>query len=52
MSGEDQAAVLVTRLHETWSPLEEDLRNSVLKTISLLGKLSHELAPGASVSVE
>ena len=52
MSGEDQAAVLVTRLHETWSPLEEDLRNSVLKTVSLLGKLSDELTPGASVSLQ
>ena len=52
MSGEDQAAVLVTRLHETWSPLEEDLRKSVLKTASLLGELSDELKPGASVSLQ
>ena len=52
MSGEDQAALLVTRLHETWSPLEEGLRKSVLKTASLLGELSDELTPGASVSLQ
>ena len=52
MSGEDQAAVLVTRLHETWSPLEEDLRKSVLKTASLVGELSDKLTPGASVSLQ
>ena len=52
MSGEDQAAVLDTRLHETWSPVEEDLRKSVLKTVSLLGELSDELTPGASVSLQ
>ena len=52
MSGEDQAAVLDTRLHETWSPLEEDLRKSVLKTASLVGELSDKLTPGASVSLQ
>ena len=52
MSGEDQAAALVTRLHEKWSPVEEDLRKSVLKTVCLLGSLSDELTPGASVSLQ
>ena len=52
MSGEDKATLLVTRPQETWSPVEETLRRSLLNTLALLELVSKSVtvAPGAAAA--
>ena len=54
MSGEDKAALLVTRPQETWSQVEKTLRTSVLNTLALLELCSKSVtvAPGAAAASE